>query len=106
MRRFRSEKSDGSPSEGTGDSTSEKTLPSQQTATPTAALADYNASVPAAWYPDPEDPTALRYWDGATWAERTQPLPPPPSPASSASAASPRGNHGSVPGSCRIGHSA
>ena len=22
---------------------------------------------PAGWYPDPADPTALRYWDGAAW---------------------------------------
>jgi hypothetical protein len=83
MRLFRSQKSGGSLSESHRDRASEareETLPSQQTATPTAALADYNASVPAAWYPDPDDPTALRYWDGATWAERTQPLPPPPPP--------------------------
>jgi hypothetical protein len=69
MRLFRSAKSVGALSESKRDSASEareETLPSQQTATPTAALADYNASAPAAWYPDPEDPTALRYWDGAT----------------------------------------
>ncbi|MGY4645307.1 DUF2510 domain-containing protein [Cellulomonas sp. URHB0016] len=22
---------------------------------------------PANWYPDPHQPTRLRYWDGATW---------------------------------------
>jgi hypothetical protein len=34
---------------------------------------------PAGWYPDPEDATRLRYWDGNTWAELpapTAPLPP------------------------------
>ena len=27
------------------------------------------ASGEAAWYPDPADPTALRYWDGERWTE-------------------------------------
>ncbi len=83
MRLFKGEKSDDSVSENKGENPSEgreETRPQPQTTTPTASLADYNASMPAAWYPDPDDPSALRYWDGARWAERTQPLPPPPPP--------------------------
>ena len=33
---------------------------------------------PAGWYPDPEDATRSRYWDGATWTQR----PPPAGPGS------------------------
>jgi hypothetical protein len=29
--------------------------------------------VPAGWYPDSNDPTQLRYWDGSNWTERTAP---------------------------------
>lgn len=25
------------------------------------------------WYPDPDDPTQLRYWDGSTWTENRSP---------------------------------
>jgi hypothetical protein len=28
---------------------------------------------PAAWFPDPEDPTQYRYWDGAAWTEHRAP---------------------------------
>lgn len=44
-----------------------------------------NTNNPAAgWYPDPQNPTAQRYWDGIMWTDHTQPLmpsspvPPPP----------------------------
>ena len=39
-------------------------------------------STPAGWYPDPQDPSRQRYWDGAAWSEATQPFPtaPPPPP--------------------------
>jgi Protein of unknown function (DUF2510) len=30
-------------------------------------------SVPAAWYPDPNNEQLQRYWDGATWTEHTAP---------------------------------
>lgn len=30
-------------------------------------------SVPAGWYPSPEDPTQIRYWDGAQWTQHTAP---------------------------------
>jgi hypothetical protein len=31
-------------------------------------------SVPAAWYPDPNDGQMLRYWDGTTWTELITPV--------------------------------
>ncbi|PPF46559.1 DUF4041 domain-containing protein [Rathayibacter sp. AY1A1] len=31
-------------------------------------------TAPAAWYPDPTDPTLLRYWDGSAWTDHTHPL--------------------------------
>jgi hypothetical protein len=39
---------------------------------------------PAGWYPDPQVPAQLRYWDGATWSAHTAPSaapPPPPGPS-------------------------
>jgi hypothetical protein len=43
------------------------------------------------WYaPDPNNPRALRYWDGNAWTEwQTQQLPAPPFPAPTASAPGP-----------------
>lgn len=38
-------------------------------------------TTPADWYPDPEDPTGLRYWDGFRWTEHRTPAIPPPAPA-------------------------
>lgn len=38
----------------------------------------------AGWYPDPSNAQQLRYWDGSTWTDHTQPNPqaaPPPPPA-------------------------
>jgi len=32
---------------------------------------------PAAWYPDPDDPRMLRYWDGAIWTRQIAPNPEP-----------------------------
>ena len=32
---------------------------------------------PADWYPDPENPAGLRYWDGIAWTEHRAPAPPP-----------------------------
>jgi Domain of unknown function (DUF4389)/Protein of unknown function (DUF2510) len=37
---------------------------------------------PAGWYPDPQDPRSIRYWDGVAWTEQRAPFPqaPPPPP--------------------------
>ncbi|MFI7587627.1 DUF2510 domain-containing protein [Spongisporangium articulatum] len=42
----------------------------------------------AAWFPDPNDPTRLRYWDGERWTEHTAPL-PAAAPAATPPAAAP-----------------
>ena len=34
---------------------------------------------PPGWYPDPTDAGSLRYWDGTTWTDHTQPLATPDS---------------------------
>lgn len=32
-----------------------------------------NSNAPAGWYPNPDDPAEMRWWDGATWTEHTAP---------------------------------
>ena len=45
---------------------------------------------PAGWYPDPQDPRYLRYWDGVAWTAQVTPLPQlPPLPPQVAPAAMP-----------------
>jgi len=34
------------------------------------------ASAAPNWYPDPEHPDQLRYWDGTQWTEHRSPRPP------------------------------
>lgn len=57
-------------------------------------------NIPPGWYPDPQDETQQRYWDGATWTdqvtpagaglpESTQPLPAPFPTSQSAAPARP-----------------
>jgi hypothetical protein len=44
-----------------------------------------NPTPPAGWYPDPEYPGQLRYWDATAWTDQRRPVtaPPPPGPGSS-----------------------
>jgi Protein of unknown function (DUF2510) len=42
-----------------------------------------SVAIPAAWYPDPMDPTQLRWWDGAAWTISTAPDPAHAPPLSS-----------------------
>lgn len=35
------------------------------------------SSVPAGWYPSPEDPTQVRYWDGVQWTQHSAPATAP-----------------------------
>ncbi|WP_123731719.1 DUF4041 domain-containing protein [Rathayibacter sp. PhB152] len=39
----------------------------------------------ASWYPDPADPSLLRYWDGTAWTEHTHPVAPAEAMASPSS---------------------
>jgi hypothetical protein len=34
-----------------------------------------SGSIPAGWYPDPQDPATIRWWDGAQWTSHVQPRP-------------------------------
>jgi hypothetical protein len=40
-----------------------------------------DAQAPAGWFPDPEDPANLRYWDGTAWTEHRHPVQPVAAPA-------------------------
>jgi hypothetical protein len=69
---------DNRPDDGTPkpDNSHEETVPAQQATNPEPSLSTTTA--PAAWYPDPSDPTVLRYWDGTVWTEQRRGIPPPP----------------------------
>ncbi|MET0475224.1 MAG: DUF2510 domain-containing protein [Mycobacterium sp.] len=46
-------------------------------------------TTPADWYPDPEDPASLRYWDGTRWTEHRASAVAPATPAESPAAEPP-----------------
>lgn len=59
-------------------------------------------SNPADWYPDPQQPGLLRYWDGQRWTEHTaaaQGQPPSAGPVAGAAGAGSGGQPGAVPAS-------
>ncbi|MDM7855170.1 DUF2510 domain-containing protein [Cellulomonas alba] len=37
-------------------------------------------AAPAGWYPDPQGPGSVRYWDGTGWTQHVQPVPAAPQP--------------------------
>ena len=39
-----------------------------------------DVQTPAGWFPDPEDPANLRYWDGTAWTEHRHPADPAGAP--------------------------
>jgi hypothetical protein len=85
MRLFKQNSTDQPSSEGTARpaATPQETAAAQQDSTPEASVTATStaaATAPAAWYPDPEDPTVLRYWDGSAWTEQRRGIPPPPVP--------------------------
>src|SRR5580693_9520096 len=82
MRLMKKEKGDGSGAEPEkSDSNAGPVSASQSRPTESESRTDPTVPSPAGWYPDPHNRGVARYWDGATWAERTQPLPaPPPAP--------------------------
>jgi len=62
-----------SPTEGPFASTSAPAAPAPSTPTPPPPVTNLP---PAGWFADPQNPSQLRYWDGATWTEHTHPNPP------------------------------
>ena len=47
-------------------------------------MTDQPGSTPAGWYPDPEQPGQMRYWDGALWAPASPPATAAPGSVTSA----------------------
>jgi hypothetical protein len=82
MRLMKKEKGDDSGAEPEKSDSNAGPVPaSPSRPTESESRTDPTVPTPAGWYPDPHNRGVARYWDGATWAERTQPLPaPPPAP--------------------------
>ncbi len=81
MRIIKKEKGDDSGVEPEKSDSNGQVPASQTRPTESESRTDPAVPTPAGWYPDPHNRGVARYWDGATWAERTQPLPaPPPAP--------------------------
>jgi hypothetical protein len=65
----------------------------------------------AAWYPDPHDPTRIRWWDGATWTENVRDRPdasPAPTPdwagqGGAATSVESNGHHQAVTPAAQVG---
>lgn len=47
----------------------------------TTQLSAVNEPSPANWYPDPDVPSRLRFWDGVSWTAHYAPMPAPPNTA-------------------------
>src|SRR5262245_7423734 len=45
-------------------------------------------SIVAGWYPDPHDPSIVRWWDGGAWTQLTRAIAPQHPPTSQSSGAS------------------
>ncbi|MCW2927581.1 MAG: hypothetical protein JWM86_1549 [Thermoleophilia bacterium] len=43
-----------------------------------------SAAPAAAWFPDPNDPAYLRWWDGVQWTDHRHPAAPPVAPVAAA----------------------
>ena len=43
-------------------------------------MTQYPTSTPPGWYPDPEDASRVRYFNGSQWTEQTRPMPAPKPP--------------------------
>lgn len=52
---------------------------------------------PAAWYPDPNKPQQLRWWDGSKWTEHVHAQQAPPGPQAASAPAHPPSTAGAAP---------
>src|SRR5436305_2487153 len=59
----------------------DSTYPGWQTCRGWSRVRDMSTDVAPGWYADPQGEGQLRYWDGTTWTEHTQPAEQQPTPA-------------------------